>query len=265
MTDKYPRTPHFSFSPGKSADDIEVVGKADGYDPYFTHGDVIFTEKLDGGNCCLKDGQVFARTHGKVATHASFSQVKQLYLTCILPVMDQELGEDASRDYELFGENMEAVHSINYSPEVTGAGERHALPSCFYLFAVFSRSTQRWLDFDVVSDIACALNIPTVPVLWRGPFKNFPGLNATESAAPSVDLLEASLQSQIKSWMDGGSKIGPQKPRTPAVMEGVVMRIVGEINPDMFGMFVCKYVRKGHIQTDETFKWSWKHANIVQQ
>lgn len=33
---------------------------------------VIITEKLDGANCCLQRGEVYARTHSHAATHASF-------------------------------------------------------------------------------------------------------------------------------------------------------------------------------------------------
>ena len=37
------------------------------------------TEKLDGGNCCLYRGRVFARTHKHEATHASFGAIKAAY------------------------------------------------------------------------------------------------------------------------------------------------------------------------------------------
>ena len=40
---------------------------------------VIITEKMDGGNCCLFGGNVYARTHKHPTTHASFGPVKQIY------------------------------------------------------------------------------------------------------------------------------------------------------------------------------------------
>jgi hypothetical protein len=43
--------------------------------------DMVVTEKLDGGNCCIKGGQVFARTHSKIATHWSFDTIKGLVVS----------------------------------------------------------------------------------------------------------------------------------------------------------------------------------------
>jgi len=78
---------------------------------------VVVTEKLDGGNCCLRDGNVYARTHKKPTSHESFSWIKQMYA-----------GKKASMDPKLsfFGENLYAAHSIRYN----------RLESYFYLFAV---------------------------------------------------------------------------------------------------------------------------------
>ena len=65
----------------------------------FVNEEVVITEKLgiisfsllwffsilfilpsvDGGNCCLMDGKVYARTHKHEATHPSFAPIKALY------------------------------------------------------------------------------------------------------------------------------------------------------------------------------------------
>lgn len=95
----YPKTPHLPFSPGVNSDDTRISDCE-----HLLRAEVVVTEKLDGGNCCLKSGQVFGRTHSQPATHESFSAVKELAAT-FLP----ELG-----DLQLFGENMQAVHSIEY-------------------------------------------------------------------------------------------------------------------------------------------------------
>ena len=44
-----------------------------------TNTEMIITEKLDGGNCCIKGGVVFARTHSKPATHESFDTIKGMF------------------------------------------------------------------------------------------------------------------------------------------------------------------------------------------
>ena len=101
----YPKTPHLPFSPGINPDDTRVSDCQK-----LLSVEVVITEKLDGGNCCIKADSssgmplVFGRTHAQPATHESFSAVKEL-ATCI----GDELG-----DLELFGENMQAVHSIEY-------------------------------------------------------------------------------------------------------------------------------------------------------
>jgi hypothetical protein len=38
----------------------------------------VVTEKLDGGNCCIHRGAVYARTHKHPATHPSFGPVEAL-------------------------------------------------------------------------------------------------------------------------------------------------------------------------------------------
>lgn len=57
--ERYPSTPHLRFSPQVHADD--EVNRFD--DDIFCGKEIVVTEKLDGGNCCLFGGKVFARTH----------------------------------------------------------------------------------------------------------------------------------------------------------------------------------------------------------
>jgi len=59
---------------------------------------------LDGGNCCLKDGQVFGRTHAQPASHESFSAVKELAAN---------LGPQLE-GVQLFGENMQVRDSSTW-------------------------------------------------------------------------------------------------------------------------------------------------------
>mmetsp|Transcript_59951 Transcript_59951/g.130029 ORF Transcript_59951/g.130029 Transcript_59951/m.130029 type:complete len:1381 (-) Transcript_59951:223-4365(-) len=141
--DNYPSTPHLPFSPGVASDDSIMADCAD-----LIREEVVVTEKLDGGNCCIKGGAVYARTHAQPAAHESFSAVKQL--ACQLP-------EDVG-DVELFGENMAAIHSITYSN----------LTSYFYLFG--ARRNGQWLSWDDVERLAAQLSLATVPVLFRGHF-----------------------------------------------------------------------------------------------
>lgn len=64
---KYPSTPHLPFSPEVADDDVQL-GDASPW----TNCEIVVTEKLDGANCCIVNGKVFARTHSHEADHASF-------------------------------------------------------------------------------------------------------------------------------------------------------------------------------------------------
>ena len=48
----------------------------------------VITEKLYGGNCCLRGGMVFARPHASPATQPRFFMTKQLYAAHIAPLQD---------------------------------------------------------------------------------------------------------------------------------------------------------------------------------
>lgn len=85
---------------------------------FASHRDLA-TRQLDGGNCCLRDGKVFARTHSHEATHASFSPIKELSARVVACGLVDE-------GVSLFGENMAGIHSIEYDD----------LESFFYLFGV---------------------------------------------------------------------------------------------------------------------------------
>ncbi len=59
-------------------------------------------------------------------------------------------------DTYIFGENMYAIHSINYKK----------LESYYYVFGV--RIKDEWLSWDDVKEWAYLLDLPTVPVLFEG-------------------------------------------------------------------------------------------------
>lgn len=60
--------------------------------------------------------------------------------------------------------------------------------------------------------------------------------------------------------MDNGSALGGDR-------EGFVFRVPGRFSTNAFESSICKYVRKGHVQTGKTrdFISNWKRAEIYQQ
>jgi hypothetical protein len=100
-----------------------------------------------GGNCCIKQGIVYARTHKHPAQHPWFSTIKQ---------QTHLLDFTLENGVELYGENMTATHSIRYQN----------LTSYFYLFGV--KHHDKWCAWDEVAEVARDLGIPTAPLRFRG-------------------------------------------------------------------------------------------------
>jgi hypothetical protein len=208
-TPKYNRTFHFPFSPGASSDDkiATSMEKLIGVP-------IICSEKLDGGNCSLETNGVYARTHVSIPTHASFDLIKVLHAT---------IKHKIPMDYQLFGENCYAKHSIEYSE----------LPGYFLLFGV--RTGNQWLSWEEVKMWAEEIGVPTVPVLWEGVVKS-----------------KNELQQLIQSFMGQPSACG-------GIREGVVARVASGFNDDEFQYCVLKNVRKNHVNTNQ----HWTHNKII--
>lgn len=211
---KYNRTYHFHFSPGATNDDriadsmSNLIGQ-----------EIVITEKLDGENTGMTDGGVYARSHAAYTTSPWSREVRNLHKL----VVEDELGDDVY----LFGENMEGIHSIEYTN----------LTSYFYIFGM--RDNNIWVPWEKVEEYAYLFDIPTVPVLFKGIVKS-----------------EKELKELIEKLSKEPSKLG-------GVREGVVARVAGMFHNDDFSSNVLKWVRKGHVQTDEHWTRNWKKAKIV--
>jgi len=121
--------------------------------------------------------------------------------------------------WRLLGENMYAQHSITYD----------RLSSYFVVFGVVDEHNFS-LGWDDVETWTGLLDLPHAPVVWRGMYD------------------EAAIR---KAW-SGTSSFG-------SVGEGYVIRTVGGFPMTEFSSHVAKYVRKGHVQTDE----HWMYRDVV--
>lgn len=139
LTNKYPRTMHFPFSPGAKNDDRII---ASDYMEHLKGEKLIYTEKLDGENCCLTKDGVYARSHAVFNKNAWAS-----HLWAIQSTIKNEL-----HDLEIFGENMYATHSIEYD----------RLPSYFFVFAIREKNGL-WYNWDGVKEISKHFNFNVVP------------------------------------------------------------------------------------------------------
>lgn len=90
-----------SFLPGTTSDDRI---NASYWRDIQSIASLIHTEKLDGENNCLNRYGVFARSHAAPTQSAWTHKIRQRW-----QLLKNDLG-----DLELFGENLYAVHSIEY-------------------------------------------------------------------------------------------------------------------------------------------------------
>ncbi|KKO88750.1 2'-5' RNA ligase [Sphingobacterium sp. Ag1] len=222
---KYGRTYHFPFSPGTSSDDR--FNQHYWTDIQSFHK-LLFTEKLDGENNCLSRRGVFARSHAAPTTSPWTAQLREHW---------SRLKNDLD-DLEFFGENLYAVHSIEYLQ----------LEHYYYVFA--ARIKDQWLSWEEVTFYASLFDLPTVPVLKLAKVK---------------DLTEFDLRCSVENLAKQSSIFASVDPKTgkACTMEGIVCRNADTYAVSEFQHNVFKYVRKGHVQTDEHWTKSWHRAKMI--
>jgi len=191
---KYPRTPHLPWSPGATPDDIALLDTS-----RFEGIEVVVTEKMDGENTTIYPDHVHARSVDSVH-HPSRSWVKSL---------QARLATSIPEGFRLCGENLYAEHSIRY--------ER--LPSYFLLFSIWN-ADNRSLSWDETEEWAALLDVPLVPVLYRGPWDE----KRVRAITSSLDL---------------------------ATQEGIVVRVAPSFAFEELATRVAKWVRPSHVTTDE--------------
>ena len=221
---KYGRTYHYTFSPGTTSDDRLNINYWEDIQKFET---LIHTEKLDGENNCLSQKGVFARSHAAPTTSPWTPQLRQRW-----ELIKNDLG-----DLEIFGENLYAIHSIEYK----------ALEEYFFVFAV--RHLDTWLSWEEVEFYASAFDFPTVPLLETISTKKLTLDNLTNRVCEL-----ASQNSKYESFDTFTNSFCSK--------EGVVSRNPKEFLTKNFKHNVFKYVRKGHVKTDEHWIRNWKRAPL---
>lgn len=188
--------------------------------------ELIHTEKLDGENNCLNRYGVFARSHAAPTVSPWTSAIRQRWAQ-----IRYDLGE-----LELFGENLFAIHSITYK----------RIDEHFFVFAV--RENGIWLSWEETQFYARLLDFPTVPELAR----------------TNAPVLPEVVRTEVMAFARQPSRFESFDVRTgmACTMEGVVSRDAGAYTADEFPHRVFKYVRKGHVQTDEHWTRNWQRAPL---
>lgn len=225
MSQKYGRTYHYPFSPGTTSDDR--INKSY-VDDLSRINRLVHTEKLDGENNCLNSYGVFARSHAASTESRWTRNIRERW-----ELIRKDLG-----NIELFGENLYAVHSIEYK----------RLEEYYFIFAV--RCLDKWLSWEEVRFYASLFDFPTVP----------------EILVESVDGIDISLfENKIKAWAQEPSVFDSFDITTgkECSKEGIVSRNFDEFYVKDFACNVFKYVRKGHVKTDVHWIRNWKRAKLI--
>lgn len=217
-THKYPSIPYLPYSPTIS--DNPLINDLD------YSNELTIMEKMDGENCCLYNGKVYARTHSHEAEHESFDMIKAEYINKIMPLMQIY---KIPLKYMLFGENMCGIHSIEYDN----------LVDCFYLFGIFDKDKHIWLSVNDTVYIADKLALPVAKIL--------------SIAKYNKNTLKLFLDTQIKNKSSCSSEYHP---------EGFVIRYSGQILKSDFELSIVKYVMRDFKQTNDNWKNTWKKASI---
>ena len=140
---KYPRTYHFPFSEGATADD-KIMKDANA----FCGKNVVITEKMDGENISIYNGYFHARSLDSKhrAYHSWLAQFASM-ISCDIP-----------DEYRVCGEYLYAKHSIEYND----------LLSYFYGFSIWDG--KKCLSWSETMEWFQLLGITSVPVLYEGIF-----------------------------------------------------------------------------------------------
>ena len=169
---KYPRTPYSPWSP--SIADREI---ADMYN--FVGKPIVITEKIDGSNTMLHNGQVYGRSVDTPSNAGWLAMVKQYHSWKTI----------GTQDRLFFGEDIFGIHSIEYGP---------VYPDCtFYLFGIYYPGFDLWQSWSDIEWHAREFGFNTVPLLYTGTLSDI-----TELKELTDKLME------LPSALGGGSKEG---------------------------------------------------------
>ncbi|MBU2661950.1 RNA ligase family protein [Actinoplanes bogorensis] len=187
---QYPRTSHLPDSPGVTGDDPVQP------DLTWLDGELVVTEKLDGGNLTFTRDAMYGPEPG-AETEPWDRPAKALWAMTAYRIPD---------DWRVCGESMWARRGIAYSD----------LPGVFIVFGIWDE-TDTLLGWDDTVDWAQRLELPVVPVLYRG----------------------GSLSEARAAWSQRCD---------PARSEGFVVRAAGRIPADEFAVKVLTWKRAAAVR-----------------
>ena len=192
---------------------------------------IVITEKLDGQCIGLRDGEVLDRSGNRSKSHPWLRRLRKHHAWKTI--------DDRYDGLTFWGENIEALHTIEYAPRPEN--------EMFRVFAGQLRSGLTWpggfMSWDDTERHAEALGIETVPVLFRGQVDWRSDLDEL--------LVERLGVGRTKSAIGGKDQ------------EGVVIRVAAAFSYVHFHVSVAKVVRPGHVKpTAKHWRRNWLPAAV---
>jgi len=207
---KQARTFHLPWSPGATSDDKVLADTS-----FFEGKEIVISEKLDGESVTASRDIMHARSIDS-GHHPSRNRAKQLWAT---------IRYDIPEGWRLVCENVTARHHVAYD----------RLPGFVLVHAIFNERNEA-LPWDEVEEWSALLGLPTVPVIYRGPWdeEKIRGLYPFQSAFADA----------------------------PA--EGYVVRIADSFRYGDFRRAVGKYVASDFRDALLNTEAHWMHAEMVE-
>lgn len=216
---KYGRTYHLPWTAHKTTDD--KIWDEGELLKAFSGKEIIITEKMDGENTTVYDDGSFHARSIDGRHHPSRNRMVGIA---------KGIGTKLPRGWRVCGENVYAQHSIVYTN----------LPDYFMAFGIYDENNF-CLSWDDTLYVAKELGLTLVPYIWRGPWEYFYKFHK--------DITPMIMDRAVKSSQE----------ESPDGIEGYVIRTVEGFHFDNLGSHCGKYVRFGHVQTDE----HWMHKAVV--
>ena len=142
---KYPRTKHLPWTGAKSRNDLLL--KNDDVEQMFNGRQVVITEKMDGENTTI---------YHDCYTHARSIDSDRHEARTWTQSLAAKVGWRVPADWRICGENLYAVHSIQYT-----------VPTYFMVFGVYD-DKNTCLSWNDTEELCKKLSLMTVPVLYKG-------------------------------------------------------------------------------------------------
>lgn len=209
--------------------DIEGLGKM--HRLLIPGEDVVITEKVHGSNGCVFHDTVrlWVRSRSLFRRRAVDDEQEDVWWKVVAHAnLEQKLSQSPHlQNLALYGEVYGEVQDLHYG--LKGIGAR------FVLFDVWHIGDRRWLPWSEVKAIAAELDLPTVPVLYEGPW-HVEEIN--ERTRPHADVYALAEGPSILAALNGMVK--------PHTREGIVITPQPERYDMRYGRVKFKWVGTGY-------------------